>query len=82
MFGRLAATIACLFVGAGVADAASTRVRWRGVAVEGRAPPAFAAAVQAHVAVALKSLGSSLVTSDPEDAEAAASCAFPPSAKV
>ena len=69
-------------VAAGVAAADSARVRWRGVAVEGRAPAALQPAVAAHVAVALRSLGSSLVTSGPGDAEAAASCAFPSSAKV
>jgi hypothetical protein len=78
---RFAVTLACLLA-AGVAAADNARVRWRGVAIEGRAPPALLPAVAAHVAVALRSLGSSLVTSGPEDAEAAASCAFPSSAKV
>jgi hypothetical protein len=78
---RWVAVTACLLVG-GVAAAGSARVRWRGVAVEGRAPPSLQPAVAAHVAVALRSLGSSLVTAAPEDAEAAASCAFPSSAKV
>ncbi len=50
--------------------------------IEGRAPAALPAAVAAHVAVALKQLGSSLVTSGAFDAEAAATCAFPPSTKV
>jgi hypothetical protein len=77
---RFVVTLACLT--AGVAGANETRVRWRGVAVEGRAPPALQATVAAHVAVALRSLGSSLVTAGPEDAEAAASCAFPSSARV
>lgn len=74
-------TLACLLWGA-VATAGSARVRWRGLVVEGRTPPALGAAVEAHVAVALRSIGATLVTSDPEDAEAAASCAFPSSARV
>jgi len=78
---RLLLTLVCICVG-GVASAGSARVRWRGVAVEGRPPAALQTAVQAHVGVALKSLGSSLVTAEPQDAEAAASCAFPSSAKV
>ncbi|HEX6836525.1 MAG TPA: hypothetical protein VF334_08120, partial [Polyangia bacterium] len=81
MVRRSAVTLVCLLWGA-VAAAGSARVRWRGVAVEGRTPPALQAAVAAHVAVALRSLGSTVVTSEPEDAEAAAFCAFPSSAKV
>src|SRR6185312_6784960 len=56
---RLLLTLVCV---GGVASAGSARVRWRGVAVEGRPPAALQTAVQAHVGVALKSLGSSLVT--------------------
>ncbi len=78
---RSAVALVCLLWGA-VAAAGSARVRWRGLVVEGHMPPALGAAVQAHVAVALRSLGSTLVTSEPQDAEAAASCAFPSSAKV
>lgn len=74
-------TLACLLWGA-VATAGGARVRWRGLVVEGRTPPALGAAVEAHVAVALRSIGATLVTSDPEDAEAAASCSFPSSARV
>ncbi|MCU1277244.1 MAG: hypothetical protein JWM53_790 [bacterium] len=81
MLQRFVVTLGCLLA-AGVATADSARVRWRGVAVEGRAPSALQPAVAAHVAVALRSLGSSLVTSAPQDAEAAASCAFPSSARV
>jgi hypothetical protein len=73
--------LACLLWG-GLAVAGSARVRWRGVAVEGHTPPALQSAVAQHVAVALRSLGSSLVTTSPEDAEAGASCAFPSAAKV
>ena len=81
-FRSVAVTVACLVVGgvaatAAAAGAGATRVRWRGLVVEGRTPPSLQSAVAAHVAVALRSLGSSLVTSSPEDAEAAASCAFP-----
>jgi hypothetical protein len=68
------------FAGAAAAD--SARVRWRGVAVEGRAPAALQAAVAAHVGVALKQLGSSLVTSGAYDVEAGATCGFASSAKV
>lgn len=85
VLGRPLRTLVCILVCIGVARAAaagSARVRWRGVAVEGRPPAALQTAVQAHVGVALKSLGSSLVTAEPQDAEAAASCAFPSSAKV
>lgn len=78
---RLSVTLACLLV-AGAAAAESARVRWRGVAVEGRAPASLQPAVAAHVGVALKQLGSSLVTAGAFDVEAAASCAFPASAKV
>jgi hypothetical protein len=78
---RIAVMLACLLWG-GLAVAGSARVRWRGVAVEGRTPPSLQSAVAAHVAVALRSLGSSLVTTGPEDAEAGASCAFPSAARV
>jgi hypothetical protein len=78
---RLVVTLACLSFG-GVAAASGARVRWRGIAVEGRAPAALKEAVAAHVAVALRSLGSSVVTGGADDAEAAASCAFPTTARV
>jgi hypothetical protein len=78
---RFAVTLACLLA-AGVAAADHARVRWRGVVVEGRAPTALQPAVAAHIAVALRSLGSTVVTTGSGDAEAAASCAFPSTAKI
>ena len=78
---RLAIIAACVAVG-GVASAESTRVRWRGVTVEGRAPAALQPAASAHVAVALKQLGSSLVTVPPARVEAAARCTFPAGARA
>jgi len=73
---RFGVVLACLFIG-GVAVADSARVRWRGVTVEGHAPASLQSAAAAHVGVALKQLGSSLVTAPVADVEAAASCAFP-----
>jgi hypothetical protein len=72
---RLSSALACLLVG-GVAFADGARIRWRGVAIEGRAPPSLAAATAAHVAVAVKQLGSALVTVPPASVDAAASCVF------
>ena len=44
-FARLVLTLVGICVG-NVASAASARVRWRGVAVEGRTPPSLQSAVR------------------------------------
>jgi hypothetical protein len=72
---RRSVTLACVLF-AGAASAESARVRWRGVTVEGRAPAALPSAVAAHVAIALKQLGSTMVTAAPADVDVAARCRF------
>jgi hypothetical protein len=66
----------CLCLG-GLAHAAVTRVRWRGVETHGGAPPPrLESATAAHLALALRSLGAALVPGAPFEAEAVARCAF------
>ena len=57
------------------------RLRWRGVAVEGVAPPHLDKATESHIAVALKQLGTELSSSPPIDAEGGADCRFAPGGK-
>jgi hypothetical protein len=66
--------LACV---AATAHAGVTRMRWRGVGVDGAAPARLEAATQQHLAVALRPSGVTLVPSPPFDAEAWARCAFP-----
>jgi hypothetical protein len=72
---RRSVTLACVLF-AGAASAESARVRWRGVTVEGRAPAALPSAVAAHVAISIKQLGSTMVTTGPADVDVAARCRF------
>jgi hypothetical protein len=72
---RLEVMLACLFV-AGAASADSARVRWRGVTVEGKPPASLQPAAAAHVAVALRQLGSTVVTAVRADVDASATCRF------
>jgi hypothetical protein len=64
------------------AQAAVSRVRWRGVETQGGTPPPrLESATASHLAVTLRSLGSggaSLVPGPPFDAEALARCSFAP----
>jgi hypothetical protein len=74
-------TVACLAglfsaAGTSLAGEGGARVRWRGVAVDGRGPAQLQSAAAAHVAVALRQLGSTLTVTAPADAEAQASCFF------
>jgi hypothetical protein len=70
-------TLACLLVGGGIAAAdGGARVRWRGVTVEGKAPAQLSSAAAAHVAVALRQLGSKVTQRAPAEVEAQARCGF------
>jgi hypothetical protein len=74
---RRLVTLACLVICArAVADEHSARVRWLGVNSDGHAPAALDKAGVAHVAVALRQLGLTLVSLPPSSADASASCAF------
>jgi hypothetical protein len=70
--------LACLVVAGSsfAAEGGGARVRWRGVAVDGHGPAQLQSAAAAHVAVALRQLGSTLTVTAPADAEAQASCLF------
>src|SRR4051812_39180606 len=70
--------LACLLVGGGETAAAGggARVRWRGVVAEGRPPAQLTPVAAAHVAVALRQLGSKMTLAAPAEAEAQARCAF------
>ncbi len=70
--------LACLVVGGSsfAAETGGARVRWRGVNVDGHGPAQLQSAAAAHVAVALRQLGSTLTVTAPADAEAQASCLF------
>jgi hypothetical protein len=74
-------TIASLCLQA-AAWAEGRRVRWRGLAIEGRAPAQLGGAAAQHVAVALRQLGLQMVSASPAAAEVSASCVFVPAAKV
>jgi hypothetical protein len=66
---------ALFLIGAGEATAVE-RLRWRGVAVQGRAPARFESLTEAHVALALRQLGIALASAAPFDAEGGARCNF------
>jgi outer membrane biosynthesis protein TonB len=70
--------LACLLASGSsfAAEAGGARVRWRGVSVDGHGPARLQSAAAAHVAVALRQLGSTLTVTAPADAEAQASCLF------
>jgi hypothetical protein len=75
----LATTVAWLVVCvAGPASAQVMRLHWRGVAVEGVPPPRLDKATEAHIAVAIKQLGTELTPVPPFDAEGGAHCTFQP----
>jgi hypothetical protein len=74
---RRLVTLACLVVCArGLAEEHGGRVRWLGVSSDGHAPAALDKAGVAHVAVALRQLGLTLVSLPPSSADASASCSF------
>jgi hypothetical protein len=58
------------------AQAEVMRLRWRGVQATGPAPAKLDRAVELHLAIALKQLGTELATAPPVDAEASARCVF------